>query len=349
MAHSALNYDPTRRYDFKVEDVEYRRDSDQAWLAMVYQPQGNGPFPALLDIHGGAWNNGDRTNNPAIAEGLAASGVVVVSIDFRCGGKYPYPSSLADINYATRWLKVHAADFNADAATVGGLGVSSGGHLILLSAMRPFDSRYTALPLAGTNGVDGTLAYAISCWGVLDPLGRYRMAEANGNKDLMANHERYFLTVDAMQESNIIHVLQSGEKVELPPALLIQGTADKGVPQGMVENVAALYRTAGGDVDLALFQDMPHGIAGWTASEVTNMIARMKTFIAQHLTAAVAAAREEWASVGGAAQAHTRAGLGLSKGLDRVVPEDLLHQVEGTSGQPSARSTDPGKRLSGCG
>jgi acetyl esterase len=289
MVHSALHYDPTRRYDFKVADVEYRRDSDQSWLAMVYQPQGNGPFPALLDIHGGAWNNGDRTNNPAIAEGLAASGVVVVSIDFRCGGKYPYPSSLADINYATRWLKVHAADFNADAATVGGLGVSSGGHLILLSAMRPFDPRYTALPLAGTNGADGTLAYAISCWGVLDPLGRYRMAEANGNKDLMANHERYFLTVEAMQESNLIHILQSGAQVELPPALLIQGTADKGVPQGMIENVASLYRAAGGDVELALFQDMPHGIAGWTAPEVKNMIERMQTFIAQHLRAAATA------------------------------------------------------------
>ena len=215
MAHSALNYDPTRRYDFKVEDVEYRRDSDQAWLAMVYQP-GQRTVPGAARHPWWRLDNGDRTNNPAIAEGLAASGVVVVSIDFRCGGQYPYPSSLADINYATRWLKVHAADFNADAATVGGLGVSSGGHLILLSAMRPFDSRYTALPLAGTNGVDGTLAYAISCWGVLDPLGRYRMAEANGNKDLMANHERYFLTVDAMQESNIIHILQSGEKVELP-------------------------------------------------------------------------------------------------------------------------------------
>jgi alpha-beta hydrolase superfamily lysophospholipase len=153
--------------------------------------------------------------------------------------------------------------------------------------MRPFDPRYTALPLAGTNGVDGTLAYAISCWGVLDPLGRYRMAEANGNKELMANHERYFLTTDTMQESNIIHILQSGEKVELPPALLIQGTADKGVPQGMVEKVAELYRTAGGDVELALFQDMPHGIAGWTGSEVKNMIERTKSFIAQHLTAAV--------------------------------------------------------------
>jgi dipeptidyl aminopeptidase/acylaminoacyl peptidase len=80
--------------------------------------------------------------------------------------------------------------------------------------------------------------------------------------------------------------LQSGEKVELPPALLIQGTADKGVPQGMVENVAALYRAAGGEVDLALFKDMPHGIAGWAAPEVTRMIEHIKTFIAQHLATA---------------------------------------------------------------
>jgi acetyl esterase/lipase len=289
MANGSLSYDPARRYDVKTQDVEYRHDGEQSWLALVYQPQGAGPFPALLDIHGGAWNNGDRTNNPAVAEGLAASGVVVVSIDFRCGGKDPYPSSLADINYATRWLKVHAADFNADAATVGGLGISSGGHLILLSAMRPYDPRYTALPLAGAADVDATLAYAISLWGVLDPYGRYLMAQANGNTALMANHEHYFLTADAMQESNLIQILQHGEKVELPPALLIQGTADKGVPQGMVEKVAELYGTAGGDVELALFPDMPHGLAGWPAPDAARMIERTKSFIAQRLVTAAAA------------------------------------------------------------
>ena len=161
--------------------------------------------------------------------------------------------------------------------------------------MRPFDPRYTALPLAGAAGIDGTLAYAISCWGVLDPYGRYLMAQERGNKELMASHERYFLTADAMQESNLIRILQQGEKVELPPALLIQGTADQGVPQGMVEKVESLYRAAGGDVELALFQDMPHGIAGWTAPEVTRMLERIKSFIAQRLavpaTAMAAAGR----------------------------------------------------------
>ena len=289
MANSSLRYDPAARYEVKVEDIEYRRDGEQSWLALMYQPQGAGPFPALLEIHGGAWNNGDRKSNPALAEGLAASGVVVASIDFRMGGQHPYPSSLADINYATRWLKVHAADFKADAAIVGGLGVSSGGHLILLAAMRPFDARYTALPFAGAAGVDATLVYAISLWGVLDPYGRYLMAQENGNKALMANHERYFLTPDAQKEGNVLMILQRGEKVELPPALLIQGTADRGVPQGMVENVAELYRTAGGDVELALFQDMPHGMAGWPEPEVARMIERIKAFIARRLATAAAA------------------------------------------------------------
>jgi acetyl esterase/lipase len=285
MANSALRYDPAGRYEIKVDDVEYRRDGEESLLALMYQPQGPGPFPALIEIHGGAWNNGDRKNNPAIAEGLAASGVVVASIDFRMGGQHPYPSSLQDINYATRWLKAHATDFKADPVTVGGLGVSSGGHLILLAAMRPHDPRYTALPFAGAAGVDGTLAYAISLWGVLDPYGRYLMAQENGNKQLMANHERYFLTTDTMQESNLIQILQKGEKVALPPALLIQGTADKGVPQGMVEKVNELYRAAGGDVELALFKDMPHGLAGWSEPEAARMIERVKSFIAKRLAA----------------------------------------------------------------
>jgi acetyl esterase len=288
MANASVTYDPAARYEVKVEDIEYRSDGERSWLALTYQPQGPGPFPALLEIHGGAWNNGDRRNNPALAEGLAASGVVVASIDFRMGGQDPYPSSLADINYATRWLKVHAPDFKADAATIGGLGVSSGGHLILLSAMRPFDPRYTALPFAGAAGVDATLAYAISLWGVLDPYGRYLMAQARGNKELMANHERYFLSVETMQESNVIRILEQQEKVELPSALLIQGTADKGVPQGMVEKVNELYRAAGGDVELALFRDMPHGLAGWSETEAARMIEHIKTFIAKQVAAAVA-------------------------------------------------------------
>lgn len=57
----------------------------------------------------------------------------------------------------------------------------------------------------------------------------------------------------------------------------------------MVEKVTELYGAAGGDVELALFQDMPHGLAGWSAPQVTNMLERAKSFIAQRLATAAAA------------------------------------------------------------
>lgn len=288
MVGAALRYDPARQVEFSVEDVEYHRDGNSAWLARLYRPHGAGPFPAVLEIHGGAWNSGDRTANPALAEGLAASGVLVASINFRMGGADPYPSSLADINYATRWLKARAGALSADPASVGGLGISSGGHLIMLSAMRPRDPRYAALPLPDAGGEDATLAYFISCWGVLDPLGRYRMAQERGNADLVTNHDRYFGSVEAMEEANPLLMLKRVESVTLPPALLIQGTKDTGVPAGMIEEVAKRYGAAGGEVDLALFEGMPHGIAGWTPEAVTAMVERMKAFIARQLASGAA-------------------------------------------------------------
>jgi acetyl esterase len=287
MATGMLRYDPTAHYEIEIEDIEYRRDGDRAWLALTYQPQGDGPFPALLEVHGGAWNNGDRTGAPALAEGLAASGVVVASVDFRMGGDDPYPSSLADINYATRWLKRHAADFHADPVAVGGLGISSGGHLIMLSAMRPTDPRYAALPLPDAAAFDARLAYVVSLWGVLDPLGRYRMAEARGLNHYLKFHDAYFGTVETQAEASPLMILQRGERVELLPALLIQGTADEGVPPGMVDEVARLYQAAGGHAELAWFEGMPHGIAGWPDADVARMIERIKSFIAQQVAQTV--------------------------------------------------------------
>jgi acetyl esterase len=281
MASATLNYDPAAKLEFTTEDIVYRRDGANEWRALVYKPAGNGPFPAIIEIHGGAWNSGDRTNNPAIAEGLAASGVVVASIDFRMGGDQ-YPSSLQDINYAIRWLKSNARDFNADSSSVGGLGVSSGGHLILLSAMRPNDSRYSALKFDDTS-VDASLSYVVSCWGVIDALGRYRLAQSDGRQELVGNHDRYFVTEAAMEEGNPLMMLQRGEKSELPPVLLIQGTADESLPKGMIQEVDERYRAAGGDSELALFDGMPHGIAGWSAPAVEEMLERIKGFIAKQV------------------------------------------------------------------
>src|SRR5690242_1755238 len=154
-------------FEVTWEDVEYR----PGLLARVYRPRGTGPFHAVIEIHGGAWNNNDRTQNAPMVSALASHGLVVASVDFRLGGQAPYPASMADINYATRWLKLHATEFGATAECVGGLGLSSGGHMVMLSAMRPRDPRYCSIALEAD--VDASLAYVMMGWPVLDPWARY--------------------------------------------------------------------------------------------------------------------------------------------------------------------------------
>src|SRR5204863_439588 len=83
--------------------------------------QGGGPFPVLLDLHGGAWNNQDRTANVMMDESLTRSGVLVVAIDLTRAPEAPYPASVQDANYGVRWLKYKAAEWNGDPATIGAL------------------------------------------------------------------------------------------------------------------------------------------------------------------------------------------------------------------------------------
>src|SRR5262247_1197188 len=152
-------YDPAAKLDLKVTETELRRAvSGRMLMARVYQPQGMGPFPTLLDLHGGAWNNKDRFANEPMDRAVAASGVLVVAVDLTLAPEAPYPASVQDGNYAVRWLKTKAADWNGDTKTFGVLGSSSGGHVAQLLGMRPRDARYNAIPLAAAN-IDATVAY----------------------------------------------------------------------------------------------------------------------------------------------------------------------------------------------
>ena len=155
-------------------------------LARLYRPAGDGPFPAIVEVHGGAWVNSDRLNNAPLAETLAGEEIMTLSLDFRMPPEAGYPASLQDINYGVRWLKSRARDVGAHAERIGLFGTSSGGHQVLLAAMRPFDPRYAALALPGAPDVDARVAFVISAWGVLCPLERYGIAKAANNATILA-------------------------------------------------------------------------------------------------------------------------------------------------------------------
>lgn len=252
------------QYEIDVEDVEYLRHGDQALLARIYKPRGAGPFPLVIDLHGGAWNKKDRTSDAGTDEPLAKSGVVVVALDFRMPPRAKYPASLQDVNYAIRWCKARAAELRTTPARIGILGVSSGGHQAMLTAMRPRDARYSAIPLAGEAAVDASVSAVILCWPVIDPLGRYRYAKnlkeqgehVKQADEWIAAHDKYWQDENEMAEGNPTLALERGEKVEMPPVVYIQGTADFAHPKPNRDQFIASYRKAGGSVDLHLFDDV---------------------------------------------------------------------------------------------
>ncbi len=106
---------PTARFDLAVSEVELRRNSaGRMLMARIYQPKGPGPFPTVLDLHGGAWNRKDRFAEEPMDRALAASGLLVVAVDMTLAPEAPYPACVQDANYAVRWLKVNAATWNGD-------------------------------------------------------------------------------------------------------------------------------------------------------------------------------------------------------------------------------------------
>ena len=280
-----VHYDPSKRYEIKVWDVEYRRDPVRTLMARIYQPQGDGPFPVLLDVHGGAWNDQDRTANAPVDERLASSGILVVAIDVRLAKEAPYPGSVADVNYGIRWLKAKAREWNGEPETLGALGSSSGGHVLELCAMRPHDARYTIYPLAESSHLDATLKYVIARSPISNPLARYEQAQKMQRATLITNSELYFNPWDSIFDANPQQILERGEAVILPPMFVLQGELDDNVLPAVQEHFVATYRAAGGKIDYEVFPGAEHRWIIQPGPQTDRAIEMIKAFIARQLQA----------------------------------------------------------------
>ena len=274
-------YQVDNRFQVAVNDVVYLSTKDSDIKARIYQPIGNGPFPCILDVHGGIWNGGSLHDNARMNQILSESGVVVVSIDYRLAPDYPYPAQVQDVNYAVRWIKSRANELNISDSSIGALGASSGGHTVMLNAMKPNDPRYSSLGANGTsiNCYDASISYVIAMWPVLDSYSRYIYAVENELDHIKLCTERYFLTKDTMQEGNPQSILDNKEKVLLPPILIIQGTSDKNVPTSIPQRFCESYQKSGGYAKLELFPGMSHGFGNRESAESDMALEMTKAFV----------------------------------------------------------------------
>jgi len=283
----------TKTAEFDVADVEYLRHGDKPLLARIYTPHGAGPFPAMVECHGGAWCQSDRLTEKLRHQYMAAHGVVSIALDFRSGNEDPYPASVQDINYAVRWAKLNARELKTRPDLIGLSGQSSGGHLAMLVAMRPRDPRYAAIALpAGSAEQDASVRCVIMTWPVINPLSRYRHAKREKLDSIIARQDSYWRTEANMAEGNPMLALERGEKLLTPPAVWYQSrgdamhdykdpesTFDGNEPQRFVAN----YRKAGGDITLYYIDAERHAGHSPDLSKTGDMFERMAAFVHKHV------------------------------------------------------------------
>jgi pectinesterase len=247
------------------KDVEYGKAEGASLLLDVCMPDGPGPFPAVILVHGGGWSSGDKTGgvNPLFGP-LTKSGLGWFSINYRLAPKHRYPAAVEDVEAAIRWVKKNAAQFKVDPNRLALLGESAGGHLVAMAVMRAKDDTRVAAAIPFYAPVDlesdtqrrGGLSISLR-----DLFGRTYEVDAQATKVLR----------DA-SPINLVHP-------DLPPFLLVHGTADMSVPYSQSVQLQAKLKAAGVACDLITIDDGVHGMARWEGSDpgykekVTNWIA----------------------------------------------------------------------------
>jgi acetyl esterase/lipase len=283
---AAASYNPAAKIGVKVSEVEYRRTkAGRQLMARIYEPAGTGPFPTVLDLHGGASNAKDRKAEEPMDRAIAESGVLVVAVDLTLAPESPYPACVQDANYAVRWLKTKAASWNGSPAKIGVYGSSSGGHVAELLAMRPRDSRYNAIPLREAPRADASVAYVAMRSPISNTFARYENAEKLKRSAMVRNNTTFFVPWDTIHESNPQEILDRHETITKVPFLIMQGALDDNVLPAVQERFAQSYRDAGGDIQYQLFEGCEHEWVAQPGPQTDHAREMVKAFIARQVNA----------------------------------------------------------------
>ena len=289
----AVRFDPSAPYEVEETDVVYAKPDGQELLARVYRPKGTpaAPLIGVVDVHGGAWNRGDRTVGVQVGRGLAAAGVVVASLDFRQGPSHKHPAAAADVAAGLRWMRAHARRLGVDPARVGLSGQSSGGHLALLVAVRPRFAAYAGTPIIGPDGSadaapgDDSAAFTIAGYPVCDPIARFRYAQGRAQEPgfdasrFIASHHGYFGDEGAMAEASVTRIVASGETRTLPPVWLAHPELDDNVPVEITDAFVSGYEGRGGKLERVFFPGARHGFLQQPSADTDKALALMRNFL----------------------------------------------------------------------
>ncbi|MCA9235267.1 MAG: alpha/beta hydrolase [Planctomycetales bacterium] len=285
----------SQSYESHFGEVYAARD-DGPLKADVYVPEGAGPFPGVLVVHGGAWRMGTRAQLSGLAERLAREGFTAVAISYRLAPKHLFPAQVEDCQDAVRWMRSNAARWKIDPERIGGLGYSAGGHLVaLLGALNgaPID----AAELAAADAADAPAADVDDLADDLtekeDPAARLQAVIAGGApcdfRVMPSDSERLAFWLGGSRSAKPAEYRFASPAAFVtaddPPMFFYHGEDDQLVPVASPEWMCEQLSQCHVDHDLYVVPRVGHGAAAGDSEALT----RAAAFLKAHLQAADAA------------------------------------------------------------
>jgi len=249
--------------------VEFAHPGANPLLLDLHVPDGPGPFPAAILVHGGGFDGGSRsTNVRPLFEPLANAGFAWFSIDYRLAPEAHYAEAVADVNTAIRWVKAHAAAYRVDPRKIALIGESAGGFLV---------------NYVGTHQTPETaLAAVVDFYGPTD-YGRLAL-------DRQAHPERFNMTsigghaahgggihyfgVESLDEAGLAKLRASGPLFAvhsgMPPFLIVHGTRDDQVSFDQSTAFLDAMHRDGVPCEIIVIENGGHGMGGWRAPDLQH-------------------------------------------------------------------------------
>lgn len=263
--------------------VEFAHPGGKALLLDLHIPDGPGPFPAAILVHGGGFDEGSRsTNVRPLFDVLANAGFAWFSIDYRLAPQYHFPQPIEDVHAAIFWVKAHAREYHINPRKLALIGESAGGFLV---------------NYAGTHQAPATRVEAVvDFYGPADygQLSEERVAHPElFNMKSINRHAAngagiHFFGVDRLDKAGLarLHEISPLFAVHkgMPPFLCIHGTKDDQVTYHQSIEFCDAIRKVGTPCQLITIDGGGHGMSTWRAPEMQHwkpeMVAWLKKTLA---------------------------------------------------------------------
>jgi acetyl esterase/lipase len=234
-----------------VKDIEYGRGGEMPLYLDLYIPETPiiKPMPAVIFIHGGGWQSGDKY--PSQVRSLAQCGFFAVSINYRLSGVAIFPAAVEDCKCAVRWLRANAVKYNVDPNRIGVWGGSAGGHLALMVACTD--------ETAGLEGNGSWETYSSRVQAVCSYYGPTDLMSMQDGGDTAAPAK--FIGGSLLEKPETYKLASPVTYVTLddPPLLMVHGQSDRVVPYAQSVKMLDAYLKLGLKVELVEVLNAGHG------------------------------------------------------------------------------------------